>query len=97
MRIEVHYDFTHRELVGEAEVFELPEGARLGELLNAIDVKIIRAGKEKGIDTTYKTTLAGDQLNGCTVFINGAAPEKMLGQELHDGDRVEFVYGFCGG
>jgi len=97
LRIEVHYDFTHKELVGGAEVLELTEGTRLGELLHAIDAKIIRAGKEKGIDTAYKTTLAGDQLNGCMVFVNGAAPGKMLEHELHDGDRIEFVYGFCGG
>lgn len=97
MKIAVHYDFTHKELVGEAEVFELTEGTRLGGLLHAIDAKIIMAGKEKGIDTAYKTTLAGDQLNGCMVFVNGAAPGKIFEHELHDGDRVEFVYGFCGG
>jgi len=39
------------------------------------------------IDTTYKTTLSGGALNGCVVFINGGAPEKMLEQELHDGQH----------
>ena len=97
MKIRVHYDFTQQELVGEMDIIELPEGAGLGELLSTIDSKIIDAGKNKGIDTAYKTTLAGGQLNGCVVFINGSAPEKMLGQELHDGDNIEFVYGFCGG
>jgi hypothetical protein len=57
----------------------------------------MEAGKNKGIDTTYKTTLAGSQLNGCVVFINGSAPEKMLEHKLHDEDNIEFVYGFCGG
>lgn len=39
--------------------------------------------------------LVGDQLNACMVFINGSAPG--LDHELHDGDTIEFVYGFCGG
>ncbi len=97
MKIKVHYDFTQQELAGEMDVIELPEGARLGELLRIIDTKIVGAGKDKNIDTTYKTTLAGSSLNGCVVFINGAAPGKLLEQELHDGDNIEFVYGFCGG
>ncbi len=97
MKIKVHYDFTQQELAGETDVVELPEGARLRELLRIIDTKIINAGKDRGIDTTYKTTLAGGGLNGCVVFINGAAPGKLLEQELHDGDNIEFVYGFCGG
>ena len=97
MRITVHYDFTQQELAGKMDVFELPEGTRLAELLQIIDTKIVNAGKNRGIDTAYKTALAGDQLNGCVIFVNGAAPEKMLEQELHDGDRIEFMYGFCGG
>ncbi len=97
MKIKVHYDFTQQELAGETDVVELPEGARLGELLRIIDIKIANAGRDKNIDTTYKTTLAGGGLNGCVVFINGTAPGKLLEQELHDGDNIEFVYGFCGG
>ena len=97
MKVEVHYDFTQQELVGKESIFELSEGTRLGELLQMIDAGIAGAGENKGIDTTYKTTLADGQLNGCVVFVNGLAPEKMLEQELHDGDRVEFIYGFCGG
>jgi hypothetical protein len=97
MKIIVNYDFTQQELVGKTDVFEVADGAMLGELLRMIDAKIMEAGKNKGIDTTYKTTLAGDQLNGCVVFINCSAPEKVLEHELHDGDNVEFVYGFCGG
>ncbi len=97
LKINVHYDFTQQELAGEMDVVELAEGARLGELLRIIDVKITKAGKDRGIDTTYKTALASDQLNGCVVFLNGTAPERLLEQELHDGDTIEFVYGFCGG
>jgi hypothetical protein len=97
MKIKVHYDFTQQELAGEMDVIELREGAMLGELLRIIDTKIINTGKDKNIDTTYKTTLTGGGLNGCVVFINGAAPGKLLEQELHDGDNIEFVYGFCGG
>ena len=97
MKITVHYDFTQQELVGNKEVFEIEEGTRLGVLLLKIDSGILDAGKKMSIDTTYKTTLSGRALNGCVVFINGAAPEKMLEQELHDGDCIEFVYGFCGG
>ncbi|TRZ89587.1 MAG: MoaD/ThiS family protein [Methanosarcinales archaeon] len=76
---------------------EVTDGTILGELLLMIDVKIMEAGKIKGIDITYKTTRSGDRLNGCVVFINGSAPEKMLEHKLHDGDNIEFVYGFCGG
>ena len=97
MKIKVHYDFTQKELVGETDSFEIAEGAKLGELLRIIDAMIIKEGKKRGIDTAYKTTLAGDRLNSCVVFINGSAPENMLEQLLHDGDTVEFVYGFCGG
>ncbi len=97
MKIKVNYDFIQKELAGETDVFEIADGAKLGELLRIVDAKIIDAGKNKCIETTYKITLAGDQLNGCVVFINGSAPGNMLEQELHDGDNIEFVYGFCGG
>ena len=97
MKIKVNYDFTQQELVGETDVFEIAEGTKLGELLRIIDARIIESGKNKGINTTYKTTLVNDQLNGCVVFINGSAPGKMLDNKLHDRDSIEFVYGFCGG
>ncbi len=97
MKIKVHYDFTQQELADEMDIIELPEGARLRELLQLIDAKIVKAGNDKSIDTTYKTTLVGGGLNGCVVFINGAAPGKLLEQELHEGDNIEVVYGFCGG
>ncbi|VVB92156.1 Uncharacterised protein [uncultured archaeon] len=97
MKIKINYDFTQQELVGKTDIFEITDGARLGELLRIIDTRIIDAGKNKGIDTTYKTALTDHQLNGCMVFINGLAPGNMLETELHDGDNIEFVYGFCGG
>jgi aspartokinase-like uncharacterized kinase len=97
MKIIVNYDFTQQELVGKTDVFEITHGTKLGELLQMIDAKIMEAGKNRSIDTTYKITLAGDQLNGCVVSINGLAPEKMLEEELHNEDNIEFVYGFCGG
>lgn len=97
MKIKVNYDFTQQELVFDTEIFEVADGTKLGDLLRLIDARITEAGKNKGIETTYKTTLAGDQLNACMVFINTCAPENMLEQLLHDGDTIEFVYGFCGG
>lgn len=97
MKIKVNYDFIQKELVGTADVFEIADGAILGELLRIIDARIIEAGKKKGIETTYKTTLANDSLNACVVFINGQAPKNLLEHLLHDGDTIEFVYGFCGG
>ncbi len=97
MKIKVNYDFTQQELVGGTDVFDIADGTELGELLRRIDARIVEAGKNKGIETTYKTTLVNDKLNGCVVFINGSAPENMLEQLLHDGDNIEFVYGFCGG
>jgi len=97
MKIKVNYDFTQQELVGETDVFEIADGAKLVELLQIIDTRIVEAGKNRGIETTYKTSMINDGLNGCVVFINGSAPENMLEQELHDGDNIEFVYGFCGG
>ncbi|MCZ7384342.1 MAG: hypothetical protein O8C67_02615 [Candidatus Methanoperedens sp.] len=97
MKIKVNYDFTQQELVGGTDVFEIADGSKLGDMLWIIDARIIEAGKKKGIDTTYKTTLSNDRLNGCVAFITGVAPENMLEHELHDGDVIEFVYGFCGG
>ncbi len=97
MKIKVNYDFTQQELVGKDDIFEFAEGTNLGELLRLVDARIVEKGRNKGIDTAYKTTLANNQLNGCVVFINSSAPENMLEQLLHDGDTVEFVYGFCGG
>ena len=97
MKIKVNYDFIQHELAGKTDVFEVADGTKIGDLLRMIDTKIMEAGKNKGIDTKYKTTLAGNQLNGCVVFINGLAPEKMLEQELHNEDNIEFIYGFCGG
>ncbi len=97
MKIKVNYDFTQQDLVGETDIFEVSDGTKLGELLRIVDIRIMDAGKSKGIETTYKTALIGSQLNGCVVFINGSAPGNMLEQSLHDGDVVEFVYGFCGG
>ncbi len=97
MKITVNYDFTQQELVGATDLFEVADGAKLGDVLRLIDIRIMEAGKNKGIETNYKTILAGDQLNACMVFINGSAPKNMLEHELHDGDTVEFVYGFCGG
>ncbi len=97
MKIEVHYDYTQEELVGKRDIFDVKEGTRLGELLQLIDINIINTGNNRGIDTTYKITLVSGQLNGCVVFVNGSAPENMLEQELHNGDKIEFVYGFCGG
>jgi sulfur carrier protein ThiS len=97
LKIRVHYDFTQRVLVGDTEVLEIAEGSKLGDLLRNIDTRIIDIGKSKAIETTYKTIIVGNQLNGCVVFVNGAAPGKMLEEILHDGDMVEFVYGFCGG
>ena len=97
MKIAVNYDFTQQDLVGKTDVFEIADGTILGDLLRMIDTKIMEAGKNKGIDTTYKTTLAGNQLNGCVVFIDGSAPEKMLEHVLQDRNNIEFVYGFCGG
>jgi len=97
MKIKVNYDFTQQELVGETDIIEIADGTELGEFLRIIDARITEAGKNKCINTTYKTTLADDKLNGCMVFINGSAPENILEQLLHDGDSVDFVYGFCGG
>ncbi|MFZ3383721.1 MAG: MoaD/ThiS family protein [Candidatus Methanoperedens sp.] len=97
MKITVNYDFVQQELVGATDFFEVADGAKLGDVLRLIDIRIMEAGKNKDIETNYKTILAGDQLNACMVFINGSAPKNMLEHELHDGDTVEFVYGFCGG
>lgn len=97
MKIKVNYDFTQQELVGETDVVEIADRAKLGELLRIIDARLQEAGRNKGIETTYKTTLANDKLNGCVVFINGSAPENMLDHELHDRDTIDYVYGFCGG
>lgn len=95
MKIKVNYDFIQQELVGESGVFEIAKGTKLGELLMIIDTSIVESGKNKGIDTAYKTARINDQLNGYVVFINGSAP--VLDTELHDRDTIEFVYGFCGG
>ena len=97
MKVTVNYDFTQQGLVGEKEIFDIPECIRLVDLLEIIDSKIIEEGETKDVDTVYKTTLSDGQLNGCVVFVNGSAPDKKLDQKLNDGDNIEFVYGFCGG
>ena len=97
IKVTVNYDYTQQELLGEKEVFGMPDGTTLGSLLHKIDTKILDTGKNKGIDTAHKTTLAEGKLNACVVFVNGSAPSGMLEHELHDGDIIEFVYGFCGG
>ena len=95
MKIKVNYDFTQFELVGATDIFEVADKVKLGDILRLIDARILEAGRNKGIETTYNTTMAGDQLNACMVFINGSAPG--LDHELHDSDTIDFVYGFCGG
>lgn len=97
MKVRVNYDFTHRALLGEKEEFELAEGTKLVELLRIIDKNIVEAGRIKGIDTAYKTTLSGTALN-CMVFINGSGTTT-LEQKLHDGDDSPYLNtGFlCGG
>ncbi len=97
MKIKVNYDFSQQVLVGKTEIFDVPDKTGLRELLNILDAKIIEAGKNRGLDTTYKTTLVCGHLNSCVVFVNGAAPGDMLEYELHDGDTIDFIYGFCGG
>lgn len=97
LKVTLNHDFTQKELVGEKSVFEVEEGTQLGELLRIFDKKIIETGKIKGIDTTYKTALVNNNLNGCVIFVNGSAPEKMFQYELRNGDNIDFVYGFCGG
>ena len=48
MKIKVNYDFTQRELVGDSDVFEVADAAKLGDLLRLIDARIMEAGKNKG-------------------------------------------------
>lgn len=95
MKVTVNYDFIQQSLAGEKDVFEIKEGTKLLALLKIVDAKIIEAGKIKGIDTAYKTALVENNLNGCVVFVNGSAQN--VEYELHDGDSIEFMYGFCGG
>ncbi len=97
IKVTVNYDYTQQDLLGEKDVLEIPCCTTLGGLLNRIDKLITEAGNSKGIDTTHKKTLAEGKLNSCVVFVNGSAPSGMLEHELHDGDVIEFVYGFCGG
>ena len=63
MKIKVNYDFTHYELVGAADIIEVADGSKLGDLLRLIDSRIMEAGRNKGIETTYKTTMMGILLN----------------------------------
>ncbi len=60
MKIIVNYDFTQHEFVGKTDVFEVAEGAIPGDLLRMIDVKIMEAGKNKGIDLNSFTDFAED-------------------------------------
>ncbi len=97
MRITINYDFTQKAVMGNKEVFVLPDGVTLGEFLDIVDKQIVKMCKERSVSDSDLKILNGTELNGCMLMVNRKAPENIMTDTLNDGDVIDLVYGFCGG
>jgi len=95
MKVALTYDFAQKSLMGESEIFDVAEGITLGDLLASVDKHIQETGASRGIETGKLRIMDGCELNACIAIVNGSpAPTST---RLSDGDRVELMYGYCGG
>ena|SRR5665648_114654 len=97
MKITINYDFTQKAVMGNNEVFVMPDGRTLGEFLAIVDKQIVKVCKQHSIPDDKLKILNGTELNGCMLMVNRKAPENIMTDRLNDGDIIDLVYGFCGG
>lgn len=97
MRITINYDFTQKTIMGDREVFVLPDATMLGEFLVMVDRQIAEICKERSVPDSALKILNGSELNGCMLMVNGKSPKNIMADRLNDGDVIDLVYGFCGG
>ena len=97
MRITINYDFTQKAVMGNKEVFVVPDRTMLGEFLIIVDKQIAEMCEDRSVPDDELKILNGTELNGCMLMVNRKAPEKLMADTLNDGDVIDLVYGFCGG
>ena len=97
MEVEIEYDYVQKPFMGNSDTIELEESMTLGTFFNMLDEKIIAAASEQGTEPDGITFLKNDGTCGCMLQVNGKNPTGLLDYVLQDGDRVEVVFGFCGG
>ncbi|MBW6470481.1 MAG: MoaD/ThiS family protein [Methanosarcinaceae archaeon] len=97
MEVEIEYDYVQKTLMGNSYTIELKEGTTLGTLFDILDKKIVVAASEQGIEPDGITFLKNDGTCACMLQVNGNNAAGLLDYVLQDGDRVEVVFGFCGG
>ena len=62
-----------------------------------MDVRTKSAASEQGIEPDSITFLKNDDTCVCMLQVNGKNAPGLLDYVLQDGDRVEVVFGVCGG
>ncbi len=97
MEVEIEYDYVQKPLMGNSDAIELEEGTTLGTFFSMLDDRIRSAASEQGIESDGITFLKNDGTCACMVQVNGKNAPGLLDYVLQDGDRVEVVFGFCGG
>ena len=97
MEVEIEYDYVQKPLMGNSDIIELEEGTTLDTLFGMLDEGIRSAASEQGIEPDGITFLKNDGTCACMLQVNGKNPVGLLDYVLQDGDRVEVVFGFCGG
>ena len=97
MDVEIEYDYVQKPLMGNSDTIELEEGTTLGTFFGMLDARIVAAASEQGIEPDGITFLKNDGTCACMLQVNGMNPVGLLDYVLQDGDRVEVVFGFCGG
>ena len=97
MEVEIEYDYVQKPLMGNSCTIELEEGTTLGTLFDMLDERIVVAASEQGIEPDGITFLKNDGTCACMLQVNGKNPAGLLDYVLQNGDRVEVVFGFCGG
>ena len=95
MEVEIEYDYVQKPLMGNSGAIELEEDTTLAILFGMLDVRIVAAASEQGIEPDGITFLKSDGTCACMLQVNGKNPVGLLDYVLRD--RVEVVFGFCGG
>ncbi len=97
MEVEIEYDYVQKPLMGNSDAIELEEGTTLGTFFGMLDERIVAVASEQGIEPDGITFLKNDGTCACMLQVNGKNAVGLLDYVLQDGDRVEVVFGFCGG